>query len=177
MTREEAHKLAMELAAECVAECAATWMDDSQKDHLRRHVEPRILHAISCVVSPPTRIQAAERAFVVEALSLILRNPAIMLAGLMHEGGCAVGYSDTASCNCDVSKSREAALRLRALRKHAQAEECGDLAGQHQLGGNVFISDAAGVSAKRDQHRKITCHLPRGHEGEHEGELGTWRWS
>ena len=96
----------------------------------------------------PTRIQAAERAVVEAAL----------IGGLI-EGRPWPGYPALV----------EAVARLRSLREGQAAEECGAI-GETDLVPNTDYPD---------EYRsvEIRCHLPRGHEGEHCGPLGDWRWT
>ena len=151
MTRDEARVLA-DATTDALLKATGMTVDPEIRQVMRNW----ILRALDQALTP-SRVQAAERAFVMEALPLVLRNPSEMLAGLMHSGGCAVGDSDTAPCNCDVSKSREAALRLRALREQLQVEECGHI---YNVRGEDDIPTSVGA-----------CRLPLGHEGRHESEF------
>lgn len=71
---------------------------------------------------------------------------------------------------------RDALSRLRSLMEQAGAEECGEVieVQTHNvvrgIGGTIL--NVTNVS----RTGPIECHLPRGHGGEHEGELGAWRW-
>lgn len=63
-----------------------------------------------------------------------------------------------------ASRESEAIRRLLALREQARAEEC-----QRET-----IADVSGEDNGKTLW--LRCFLPRGHEGEHQAELGTWRW-
>ncbi len=101
----------------------------------------------------PSRIEAAERA-VVEAALDGHRN-----VRLSAEPNAAATW---------LTRLREACARLRDLRERAREEECEDY--------THVVLPARTYTGPRDQ-RLTRCHLPRGHEGEHRGELGEWRWT
>lgn len=98
----------------------------------------------------PSRIQSAERA-VVEAADRFARKL----------GGLCVLLPTGANVWADLE---ETTARLRSLRETAAAEECG------QTG---WAASRAGFVV----HCLVRCHLPSGHEGEHECTLGAYRWN
>lgn len=71
-----------------------------------------------------------------------------------------------------IIANTEAVDRLRDLRANQQAEECGAKPSMF-VSVRQVVSDSEVLQREKD----VRCHLPRGHEGEHEGELGTWRWA
>lgn len=101
-----------------------------------------------------TRLEAAERAVVEAALDLAARIPDSL----------------------DQHPISEACARLRDLRELAQAEECLAMP-ETMTPPGVFVTDNANWRAGRDEERPVHCYLPRGHEGEHCGSLGDWRWT
>jgi len=65
----------------------------------------------------------------------------------------------------------DACARLRDLRERAKEEECGTACVTRCYSGPTLTGGSV-----TDHDRVARCHLPRGHEGEHQGELGLWRW-
>lgn len=98
-----------------------------------------------------TRIQSAERA-VVEA--------AIASAILVEQRIREMGPTPSAKMGPEGIRVIDACSRLRDLREQARAEECGERS----------------IPLLSSPWKDTRCHL-RGHEGEHEGNLGVWRWS
>jgi len=68
-------------------------------------------------------------------------------------------FSPRGWASSDLSALWDACARLRDLRERAKEEEC------HAVLTHLALMD-----------RHVKCHLPRGHEGLHQGELGLWRW-
>lgn len=131
-----------------------------------RALADQLMRMFDVAVVQSDRLQAAELA-VVEA-SLKLRDA---LRADTLRGGFGDEWTD-------------AVERLRYLRARSREDECGaacevdsatltrcliDVVGT----GVTEMTDYVGL-AKRSP---VSCTLPRGHEGEHEGELGRWRWS
>lgn len=54
--------------------------------------------------------------------------------------------------------------RLRDLREKHAEEECGEM------------HDRYATDMRPSTIASVPCHLPRGHAGAHEGDLGVWRW-
>lgn len=159
MKRDEARALAEELSAQCAARLPIPVGEPRfpvgfrQEDIVREYIMRALDRALT-----PTRIEAAVTDLVAAAERWAGPEPALSFG---HEMDQAVALSK------DLG---ERITRLRALREQAHAEECGSIARRQTRA--VTVEDA-----RPYRDCEIRCHLPRGHEGEHEGELGTWRWA
>ena len=120
----------------------------------------------------PTRLQAAERAVVETAVAY--------RAAWTEDDGDTYGTS---------AAMADAINRLRDVRKAAAAEECEAVDRplrelRETLSDRAFNaaypekSQARGYALMLDTFpgEPVRCTKPRGHEGEHEGDLGRFRW-
>ena len=122
-------------------------------------VEEAVTRALSRV-TPPSRIQSAERAVLDAACEwrrLDTKRYDVRTQGEQQR------LDDL------IRIESEAIDRLRDLREQVAGETCGAI-GNGPDKGWVSVSEP-------DRLMKVRCHLPSGHEGEHEGDLGGWRWA
>jgi len=125
-----------------------------------------LLHALNAALVHADRIAAAERA----VIDLCLR--------WMDNGFKTHGMTDCAAVPFNVLLADPLA-KLRALREELAGDECGAVprgVRWNNSDGHAFVTDSPDPRDGRDEHRAVRCMLPRGHEGEHEGDLGRWRW-
>ena len=109
----------------------------------------------------PTRLQSAERA-VVEA-ELLLLSLLDMPFGSTSEDARSSTWD---RIDAQEKSLHDSARRLRDLRAHIGEETCKA----------KTATQVGSYSTLRGGYPDIACHLPRGHDGEHEGDLGAWRW-
>jgi len=110
-----------------------------------------------------TRLEAAEKEVVRLAFALQKAERDVTMAAVLRQE-----YSRDA-VNAAARDLSEALDRLRDLRERAKEEECGEMRRRTfavRGGGDLFHANEP----------PVRCHLPRGHEGQHQGELGLWRW-
>lgn len=160
MTRIEAETLAEELARESSEVYGDPMRDGWWGDRVTREtrIETLILRALGRVLTP-TRIEAAERAVLTCAEEW--RRLDIRRHGLRTQG-------EQQRLDDLIRLEAEALDRLRDLREQIGVEECGRR--------YIKCPDKDWVGVGNEGFNALRCHLPRGHEGEHEGELGIWRW-
>lgn len=182
MTRIEAETLAEELARESSEVYGDPMRDGWWGDRVTREtrIETLILRALGRVLTP-TRIEAAERAVLTCAEEW--RRLDIRRHGLRTQG-------EQQRLDDLIRLEAEALDRLRDLREQIGVEECGALAPDDrgdllkELSDRSFNAAYPEKSRAREYFLRLKkvpavaarCHLPRGHEGEHEGALGIWRW-
>lgn len=158
MTRDETKALAEELARVCalrlrqdgiVLPGVVPWVEREIRESMQQALDRALT---------PSRIEAAERD-VVEAVG-------------------EWRHDNPNSPNHGKRMVIEAYDRLRALREQRKAEECGaEWSDDPRVGSGVTrVGIVPQDMGEKREWRVVSCHLPRGHEGEHEGELGRWRW-
>jgi hypothetical protein len=150
VTPDESKRIAEELAREISARFAYAAAHPGNRDAVWEAATDGALRDILRALSRvrPSRIEAAERAVVDAAMR-----------------GETIG--DTRRTAAWLREMREACSRLRDLRAAAGAEECSFVQSVYSCGPQ---------NHPPSKIEKVRCVLPRGHEGEHEGELGLWRW-